>query len=172
MTDQQAFLEAYKHIRTDIERFALFVCRNRNDAKDALQDALLAACKSWSAIGDATRLRSYINSAATRIRARRRERDARYEGDVDMESMRCLNAPPDALAEMNQLRDAIGSLDDDQRIPLLLAEIEGWPLQEVADTLGLSLSAVKMRLKRGRDQLRKRMNVTTEVLKEAGHDRE
>lgn len=89
-----------------------------------------------------------------------------------MESMRCLNAPPDALAEMNQLRDAIGSLDDDQRIPLLLAEIEGWPLQEVADTLGLSLSAVKMRLKRGRDQLRRRMNVTTEVLKEAGHDRE
>jgi len=171
MSDQEAFTQAYLSVRKDVERFALYVCRNRNDAKDVLQEALVSACRSWRKIGDAEHLRPYVNSAVVRIYGRSRERRSRFEEAADLDSMRCQDVAPDSLADMNRLRDAIGQLHDEQRIPLLLAEIEGWPLQEVADTLGLGLSAVKMRIKRGRDQLRTLLTDPIEISTEIRNDR-
>lgn len=149
----------------------MYVCRNRIEAKDVLQEALASACVAWKKIGDAEHLRPYINRAVVRVYRRGRTKSARYDLNVNLESMRCLNTAPDTLADMNRLRDAIGMLPDEQRIPLLLAEIEGWPLQDVATTLGIGLSAVKMRIKRGRDQLRVQLTDPNVITPEGEHDR-
>ncbi|MBS1561548.1 MAG: sigma-70 family RNA polymerase sigma factor [Bacteroidetes bacterium] len=171
MSEQEAFTQAYLSVRKDVERFALYVCRNRIEAKDVLQEALASACMAWRKIGDAEHLRPYINSAVVRVYRRGRDRSARYEPIVDVDSMRCESAAPDTVADMNRLRDAIAALHDEQRIPLLLAEIEGWPLQEIADTLGIGLSAVKMRVKRGRDQLRAQLTDPVKINTEERNDR-
>ncbi|MBK6290880.1 MAG: hypothetical protein IPF59_03870 [Ignavibacteria bacterium] len=54
---------------------------------------------------------------------------------------------------MRIVRDAIAMLPDAERIPFVLAEVEGWPLADIAKELNIGLSAVKMRVKRGRDKL-------------------
>ena len=53
---------------------------------------------------------------------------------------------------------AVDALPDSLRIPLTLRDLDGLAYQEIAETLGLSLSAVKMRILRARRELRAYLN--------------
>lgn len=50
----------------------------------------------------------------------------------------------------------LDAMSDSLRIPLLMRDMDQLSYQEVAETLGLGLSAVKMRIKRGREEFRRR----------------
>jgi len=58
---------------------------------------------------------------------------------------------------IDQTLDRMG---ESLRIPLLLRDLDGLSYQEIADELGLSLSAVKMRIKRGREDFQRRYSAT------------
>ncbi len=53
-----------------------------------------------------------------------------------------------------ELKYALQALDDKQRITVMLHYIEGYSVREVADILGIGISAVKLRLMRGRKRLK------------------
>lgn len=55
------------------------------------------------------------------------------------------------------LDDMVGTL----RIPLVMRDVDGFTYQEIADHLGVGLSAVKMRIKRGREDFRRRYSEAT-----------
>lgn len=57
----------------------------------------------------------------------------------------------------NRLAAAVDALPDGLRIPLTLRDLDGLAYEEIAETLGLSLSAVKMRILRARRELRARL---------------
>ena len=62
---------------------------------------------------------------------------------------------PQAISTLSAcLMPIIEELPDSYRLPILLSEIEGKSQQQVAETLGLSLSAVKSRILRGRKKLK------------------
>ena len=168
MNHDADFIASYKAIRRDVERFAVFLCRDRSLAHDLVQDALVTAFQQWSGIGSAERLKPYVIAAVVRMYRRRARRAAQTADMPDLESIVAdASTPSDVLADVAMVRDAIGRLPDTLRIPLVLAEIEGYALQDIAQMLGIGLSAVKMRVKRGRDELR-RLFEEQEVLKEAG----
>jgi RNA polymerase sigma-70 factor (ECF subfamily) len=54
-----------------------------------------------------------------------------------------------------QISATIDALPDTLRIPLILRDVDGFSYQEIADQLGIGLSAVKMRIKRGREEFRR-----------------
>jgi len=62
--------------------------------------------------------------------------------------------PEAAVAEQLAVQDALDALAPKYRIPLLLYVHEGWKVREIAEMLELSVSAVKMRLCRAREQFR------------------
>lgn len=61
-------------------------------------------------------------------------------------------------ATRERISAAIDGIPDTLRIPLILREVDGFSYQEIADQLGLGLSAVKMRVKRGREEFRRRFS--------------
>lgn len=66
--------------------------------------------------------------------------------------------PQKALDELEDRRRIVEVLDamaDTLRVPLMLRDGDGFSYQEIADQLGLGLSAVKMRIKRGREEFRR-----------------
>jgi RNA polymerase sigma-70 factor (ECF subfamily) len=70
-------------------------------------------------------------------------------------------APTAGLAlERERSRDAIlralDAMTDTLRIPLMLRDADGLAYEEIAEQLGIGLSAVKMRIKRGREEFRRR----------------
>jgi len=54
-----------------------------------------------------------------------------------------------------RISTTIDAIPDTLRIPLILRDVDGFSYQEIADQLGLGLSAVKMRIKRGREEFRR-----------------
>jgi RNA polymerase sigma-70 factor (ECF subfamily) len=50
----------------------------------------------------------------------------------------------------------LDSMSSTLRIPLVLCDMDGLSYEEVAQTLGVGLSAAKMRIKRGREEFRER----------------
>lgn len=57
----------------------------------------------------------------------------------------------------DSLVDALNNINPDYRIPLYLFYYEGYSIKEIANQLKKSESAIKMRLLRGKEALRKEM---------------
>lgn len=131
----------------------MFVERDRDNAADLMHDALVSALRAWNRIGDAPSLKSYLISSMLRMHRRGKKRAERFEIS-EMDNLIASDAlSPEDAADMRIVRDAIAALPESERIPFVLAEIEGWPMAEIAKELNIGLSAVKMRVKRGRDKL-------------------
>jgi len=55
-----------------------------------------------------------------------------------------------------QIDEILDSMSDSLRVPLIMRDLDQFSYQEIADTLGIGLSAVKMRIKRAREEFRER----------------
>ncbi|MEO1645180.1 MAG: sigma-70 family RNA polymerase sigma factor, partial [Chloroflexota bacterium] len=68
-------------------------------------------------------------------------------------------------ADLNQaIQDCIGALNDDQRIVLVMSDVEGYAYQEIADSVDVSLGTVKSRLSRARMSIRRCLQAVQELL--------
>ncbi len=56
----------------------------------------------------------------------------------------------------DRIRETLEEIPDTLRVPLVLRDMDGLSYQEIADQLGIGLSAAKMRVKRGREAFRTR----------------
>ena len=61
-----------------------------------------------------------------------------------------------ARSQRQQIAFILDSLTDTLRVPLLLCDLDGYSYQEIGDQLQIGLSAVKMRIKRAREEFRRR----------------
>jgi RNA polymerase sigma-70 factor (ECF subfamily) len=59
-----------------------------------------------------------------------------------------------AISDQRLIGEVLDSMPSTLRIPLLLCDMDELTYEEVARSLGISLSAAKMRIKRGRDLFR------------------
>ena len=131
-------------------RMAYSILRNRHDAEDAVQQALLNAWKSRDKARAGTErawiARIVINESRNIKRHRRR---CQPVPDFPEEA-----APSEPETDTG-LYEAIQALPEKLRTPLLLKYMEGMSEKETAAALGLPLSSVKNRLFRARNILKK-----------------
>ncbi len=126
-----------------------------SDVEDILQDIFVKIHTRMNTLRDEDRLAAWLyqiarNSIADYYRARRESRTIAQT--VPAES-----GPDesDAIVQMaTGLSHIVETLPDKYRQPLQLSELEGLPHREIAQRLGVSLSAVKSRVQRGRKLLR------------------
>ncbi|MCA9758721.1 MAG: RNA polymerase sigma factor [Candidatus Eisenbacteria bacterium] len=62
----------------------------------------------------------------------------------------------EALGTQELVQEILETLPDTLRVPLTMCDMDGHSYQEIADSLGIGLSATKMRIKRGREEFRRR----------------
>ena len=140
---------------------------DRDAAADATQDAFLSAFK---AIGKfrggsfkAWLLRIVTNACYDQLRLKQRRPTASLDALLVLEPapIRSLTDPqesPEEYALRQELSGAIqvgiGTLPADQRVALILSDVQGLSYQEIAEATGVSLGTVKSRLSRARGKLR------------------
>jgi RNA polymerase sigma-70 factor (ECF subfamily) len=166
-------------------RFGQKMCREPEDAKDVLQDALLAAARCVRDFrGDAsfatwlfTIVRSFCIKKRRISKFAPAETDSLDDGSTAASRLASREPLPDELAEGHELTAAlsraIDELEEGSREVLLLRDVEGLTAPEVASVLGISVDAVKSRLHRARVQVRARLEPvlpSTEQLVTAGPD--
>jgi len=148
-----------------IYRFGLKMCRDPEDAKDVVQDTLLAAAHGLRAFRGASSLSTWLYAIARSFcikKHRGSEPLARAWASLDeapggAELPSPEARPDDAVSDLElgaALEGAIGSLAPMYREVLLLRDVEGLSAGDVAEVLGLSVDAVKSRLHRARAEVR------------------
>lgn len=134
-----------------------------SDGDDLFQEALLKACQKLASLRDAEKFpmwfhRILINTHRNRSRRAFWRRFARLESERDLAME--ITGEEGRLSEerfhrAERLARALATLPTVQREAVVLAEIQGYTIEEIAAMQGATPSAVKSRLMRGRDRLRR-----------------
>ena len=159
-----------------IFRFGLRMCGNEEDARDVLQETLLAAFKGVRQFrGDAqlsTWLYQVARSFCTKARRRGAGEPARHEPLEG--AAREVSAPasgPDDRAHAREmarvLQEALLGLPESQREVVLLRDVEGLSAEEAARVVGIEVPALKSRLHRARHAMQE--GIAALLGADAGH---
>jgi RNA polymerase sigma-70 factor, ECF subfamily len=168
--DPDAFAEVVRTLGGRLLATARRMLRDEEDARDVVQETFLAAFKSIDSFSGGSKLSTWLHSIATnaalmRMRSRRRRPEARIDDLLPRfdetghwaDEPASWDPPADAL-ETRRLRMAvrrcIDRLPETQRTILLLRDVEDLSTAEAADQLGITATAVKLRLHRARIALR------------------
>src|ERR1700722_4468518 len=151
----------FESMRPDLLRFALWLTRDRALAEDVVQESLLRAWRSREALQDPCCARAWLLTIVRREHARLYERK-RLElvglNDGTEHGGSAFLAKDDS--ELHTLRGAIVKLPIEYREPLILQVLGGFSVEEIAQELSLSPSAVLTRLFRARNKLRSLYGLT------------
>jgi RNA polymerase sigma-70 factor (ECF subfamily) len=152
--DPDAFTELVHRHRDRLWAVAVRTLGDREDAADALQEALISAFRNASSFrGDAAVTtwlhRIVVNACLDRIR-RRAARPTVPLGEHDPPSRRDAPAQVDTRLAV---RAALAALPVEQREALVLVDMEDLPVVEAARLLGVPEGTVKSRCSRGRTAL-------------------
>jgi len=150
--DPEAFTELVRRHRDRLWAVALRTLGDPEEAADAVQDALISALRAAGRFrGDSAVTtwlhRIVVNACLDRLR-RRQVRPTVPLGEIDHP----VPAPPDTDLVLD-VRAALAALPDEQRLALVLVELQGYPVAQAAEILGVPEGTVKSRCARGRARL-------------------
>jgi RNA polymerase sigma-70 factor, ECF subfamily len=146
--------------------FARHLSRSRSDGDDLFQEAVVRAMAKLGDLRDEAAFKAWMYRIVISVHRNRCRREfwrrfvplavagtssdeAHVSGDY-----RIAEWSPDAAEAARRIRDALATLPAAQREAIVLFEIEGWRVEEIAALQRMSPSAVKSRLARGRARLR------------------
>ena len=153
--DEHAFNELVRRHRARLWAVAIRVLGDQEEAADALQDAFLSAFRGahrfrGEAMVSTWLHRIVVNACLDRAR-RRQARPALALADLPPN-----REPAAVLPDQDTAREvwaALAQLPVEQRVPLVLLEIQGYSVAEIAEILGVAEGTVKSRCARGRARL-------------------
>jgi RNA polymerase sigma-70 factor (ECF subfamily) len=170
--DREAFGELIqRHWRKCVD-IACYFLRNRSDAEDQAQNALMRAYQHLAQYQGEAEFGTWLsrivaNQCLMLMRVRRRARFVYLdESPTDQKAVpvQLPSADPDpegelAYAQLNEvLRMEVGRIPRLMRNVMVLRDIQGLPMTDVAGQLGITVSAAKSRLVRARAELRSRLS--------------
>ena len=167
--DPDAFATLFRRHRDRLWAVALRTMGNPDDAADGLQDGMIAAYRrAGSFRGDAAVTtwlhRVVVNACLDRLRAAKVRRAEPLPEDLDdvgdrgslVTSTAGAADPADHAVADERRRLVLAALDRlpaEQRAALVLVDMEGYPVAEVAQMLECAVGTVKSRCSRGRVRL-------------------
>ncbi|MGE5272085.1 MAG: sigma-70 family RNA polymerase sigma factor, partial [Thiohalocapsa sp.] len=135
-------------------------------ADDLVQNCLTRAVAKQHLWQPGTDLRAWLFTILHNQHVNDVRRSVREGVSVAVEEMApVLTVHPSAMAtlQLRDLENAIAKLPQEQRQVILLVGLEGMRYEEVALILGVPVGTVRSHLSRGRDQLRRLMDMTDET---------
>jgi RNA polymerase sigma-70 factor (ECF subfamily) len=160
--DPDAFAELVRRHRDRLWAVALRTLGDREEAADAVQDALLSAHRAAARFrGDSlvtTWLhRIVVNACLDRIRRRQAHPTVPLPDGGHTDDGPPTGPEPAAPIQDHDtalvVREALAQLPADQRAALVLVDVQGYPVLEAAEILGVAEGTIKSRCARGRARL-------------------
>jgi RNA polymerase sigma-70 factor (ECF subfamily) len=153
----RAFERMYQRHVGDVYRYALVVLRNPEDAEDVTQTTFMNAYRAFQR-GERPRApQNWLIAIAHNVCRQRFRQAQRRPNELPLEDDVADQVPSDESPTAEDIRRALGHLAFNQRAALVMRELEGRSYQEIAELLGLSLSAVETLIFRARRALREQL---------------
>jgi RNA polymerase sigma-70 factor (ECF subfamily) len=171
--DEAAFRDLIAEQRDRVFNITYRMLGNRAEAEDVAQEVFITVFKTIETFREESKFSTWlyrvtVNHCKNRIKylARRHERDRDELDETSRAANGATEGPMPAIqadralqgVQMEQiLQQAIANLDDDQRIVIVLRDVEDLSIEEICEITGLPDGTVKSRLHRGRLALRKKL---------------
>jgi RNA polymerase sigma-70 factor (ECF subfamily) len=154
MNDSE-FHEAYGQHKDMLYRFAWRMTGSSSAAEDLVQDCFLMLWRNQAEYDrDRGTLRGFLIGVTRNLALKRLHRERTFD---ELEEESAISGPIDPAGRERgeMVAQAVAALPPLQREALILAEYEEMPLEEIARASGAELAAVKSRLHRARENLRR-----------------
>jgi RNA polymerase sigma-70 factor (ECF subfamily) len=158
--DLDSFNRLVESYQRAVYNLALQMLGDRQAAEDASQEAFFSA---WRGIGafrggsfKAWMLRITANVCRDHLR-KRKPTSSLEELSIEFEVSNSTESPEDYALRLDmraQIQRGLASLPSEQRLAVVLSDIQGLSYEEIAQVMGCSLGTVRSRLSRGRARLR------------------
>lgn len=173
MADQADFAKDAMQYAPQLYSAAMRLTRNSADAEDLVQDTYLRAWRSFGTFQEGTNLRAWLyriltNSFINKYRAKqRRPSETGLDNIEDLYLYKRLGSLEAALGNRSaeetmfdlftddEVKTALEELPENFRLPVLLADVEGFAYKEIAEMLEIPVGTVMSRLHRGRKAMHK-----------------
>ena len=152
--DTNAFAELVHRNQDAVFNLAWRMTGNWHEAADITQEAFIRAYQKLHSYRTEYSFKNWVMSISANLtRNRFRSHSRRQRMKETLTEMQNLEAAPAAEVKDEGLEAALSQLHETLRTALVLKHMEGMSYEEIAKTLGISVSAAKMRVARGRDEL-------------------
>ena len=160
--DPAAFAELVRRHRDRLWAVALRTIGDREEAADAVQDALLSAHRGAARFRGDSQVTTWlhrivVNACLDRMRKRQAHPTVPLPDGTPSEDGHRRGPEPAAPAHDHDtalvVREALAALPADQRAALVLVDVQGYPVAEAAEMLGVAEGTVKSRCSRGRARM-------------------
>ncbi|WP_168123328.1 RNA polymerase sigma factor [Paenibacillus sp. HB172176] len=150
--DRQAFRELYNAHFDYAMRTAVLVTRNREWAKDVVQETFVRVYKSIAQYDEGKPFKPWLYSILLRecFRVMEKEKKAFPLG----EHVERLESNPGNAEAAIDIGQALDALQDKFRIPFILKYLHNYSEKEIAEMLELNVNTLKSRLLKGRELMR------------------
>ena len=159
--DIESFEKLFRAYSGFVYNIALGMLRSREDANEVTQDVFVAIYRKLKTFRFQSSLRTWIyrvtvNLALNHLKktSRFKTKETEYNDDiVYRQSQSSTEESIDRGCHENVINVLLNSLSLEQRVCVVLRNIEGLSYKEIADTLQIKLNAVRSRLRRAREKL-------------------
>jgi RNA polymerase sigma-70 factor (ECF subfamily) len=173
VADQSTFAAQAMQYAPQLYSAALRMTRNSADAEDLVQETYLKAYRSFRTYEEGSNLRAWMyriltNTFINTYRAKQRRPTETDLDDVEdlylyrrlgsMETALASRSAEDTMFELftdDEVKAALEDLPENFRLPVLLADVEGFSYKEIAEMLEIPIGTVMSRLHRGRKAMQK-----------------
>jgi RNA polymerase sigma-70 factor, ECF subfamily len=173
MADQANFEQDAMQYARQLYSAAMRMTRNPSDAEDLVQETFLKAYRAYHTFEEGTNLKAWLYRILTNTYINKYRKDSRRPSEVDLGSVEDLylyrnigseesveaartteDRVLDGLVE-SDIKKAVEDLPENFRLPVLLADLEGFSYKEISDILDIPIGTVMSRLHRGRKAMQK-----------------
>ena len=173
MADQANFEQDAMQYARQLYSAAMRMTRNPSDAEDLVQETFLKAYRAYHTFEEGTNLKAWLYRILTNTYINKYRKDTRRPSEVDLGSVEDLylyrnigseesaeaartteDRVLDGLVEAD-IKKAVEDLPENFRLPVLLADLEGFSYKEISDILDIPIGTVMSRLHRGRKAMQK-----------------
>jgi RNA polymerase sigma-70 factor (ECF subfamily) len=161
--DQEAWDELVEATYRGVYTLCLRILRDPDDAAEATQDAYLKVWRGLQRFRGESAVETWMYRIATnaaiskhRSRKRRRSHEAGVGDEVlgSMAASGSVEQEAGAKVEVQALDRALATLPEHYRSAVVLRDVYGYSTEEIAKQLGISVTAAKVRVHRGRKKLK------------------
>lgn len=173
MADQADFETDAMEYAPQLYSAALRMTRNPADAEDVVQETFLKAYRAYNTFTAGTNLKAWLYRILTNTYINKYRKQQRRPSEVELGELQDLylykrlgehsgatqSAEADMLDEFvdEDIIESLESLPENFRLPVLLADVDGFSYKEIAEMLDIPIGTVMSRLHRGRKALQRKL---------------
>lgn len=157
----EEFMRLLEPVLPGLERYALLLTRDRDTAKDLVSETVLIALEQFSDLRSHSSFLPYLITISRRLHFKASSSKKADSLEDSLAEFVCAGISPEVSTDITLVLHEIDKLPSLQREALLMFEVIGMSIKDIAKAQSSSLIATKVRLSRARNKVRSALGIDT-----------